>query len=88
MPSLQSALEDEAKRGQKGKLQLAPELADEYNRIKQAGWRCFAKLADAPVSRPSCVLAPAGFAYQHVQLTSKLATPGGNPCQCVEGCNL
>lgn len=28
------------KRGQKGKLQLAPELADEYNRIKQArpGW--------------------------------------------------
>lgn len=31
----QNALEDEVKRGQKGKLQLAPELADEYNRIKQ-----------------------------------------------------
>ncbi|KAL4421458.1 hypothetical protein ABPG75_010749, partial [Micractinium tetrahymenae] len=31
----QAALEDEVKRGQEGRLQLAPELAEEYNRIKQ-----------------------------------------------------
>ncbi|PSC68712.1 structural maintenance of chromosomes 1 [Micractinium conductrix] len=31
----QKALEAEAKQGQRGKLRLAPELAEEYNRIKQ-----------------------------------------------------
>ncbi|KAI3423850.1 hypothetical protein D9Q98_009684 [Chlorella vulgaris] len=31
----QRALEEEVRRGQAGKLQLAPELVDEYNRIKQ-----------------------------------------------------
>lgn len=37
-PCLQRTLEEDAKRGQqRGKLKLAPELVDEYNRIKQVG---------------------------------------------------
>ena len=37
---LQRTLEEDIQRGQRGKLRLAPELADEYNRIKQVRAWC------------------------------------------------